>query len=422
MPDVPKFVLKRLKETAGVESHPDADLLTAFAEQSLLESERARVIEHLSRCGECREVVALALPASEDVAVTVSLRTARGSWSGWPILRWSLAIVGLVALTSVGILQYRQRHQTNQTLNAVLTAQNQKPAAPELANQQPPTSFQLQEIPPQTKSTAPPEARKKAQSIPQDTSAKDKSTRWLREPYPASGVSRAVGSGTGAGISGGSADGRAPAAAAPAPSPSVPQQAVVSSPSETVQVDSQAAAAVTTTESQVSDQLVQDQKERPSKDVSSINTILDAVKASPRWSISSKGALQRSLDAGNTWVEINIDSELTASRSRLAGIAGNTKEVSNANKKVKAQQSLSASFRALTAFGTEVWAGGSAAMLYHSGDSGAHWTRVLPSSSGVPLTGNVTSIEFSDPRHGTITTSSGERWITPDAGQTWSRQ
>jgi photosystem II stability/assembly factor-like uncharacterized protein len=418
--DVPKFVLKRLHKTTEAESHPDADLLTAFAEQSLLESERARVIEHLSRCDECREVVALALPATEHAEDLVPAATStRSGWPRWPVLRWSVVIVGLVALTSFGILQYRQGHQKNETLSAVLTTPNEKTAAPELAIQPPPTSFELQEIPPQTKSTTPAESRKKAQSNRQDTSAKDKSTRWLNQPYPASGVGRAVGSGTGAAIAGGSVGGQAPRAA-PAPSPSVPPQAVVSASSETVQMDSQAAAAVTTTESQVSNQLGQNQEEQPSKDVSSTNTNLEAVKASPRWSISSNGALQRSADAGNTWVEINIDSEVTASRSRMAGIAGNTKELSN--KKVKAQQSPNAGFRALAAFGTEVWAGGSAAMLYHSGDSGDHWTRVLPSSAGVSLTGDVTSIEFSDPRHGAITTSSGERWITSDAGQTWRRQ
>ena len=53
MEDVPKIVLKRLQETSAPGPHPDADLLTAFAEQSLAESERARVMEHLSRCSDC---------------------------------------------------------------------------------------------------------------------------------------------------------------------------------------------------------------------------------------------------------------------------------------------------------------------------------------------------------------------------------
>ncbi|MFZ1053229.1 MAG: zf-HC2 domain-containing protein, partial [Candidatus Sulfotelmatobacter sp.] len=68
MHSVPKFVIKRLQERpATAESHPDADLLTAFAEQSLDGRERALVMEHLAACGDCRDVVALALPATERV-------------------------------------------------------------------------------------------------------------------------------------------------------------------------------------------------------------------------------------------------------------------------------------------------------------------------------------------------------------------
>ena len=72
MQDVPKIVLKRLQETSAPGTHPDADLLTAFAEQSLPEPERVRVMDHLARCSDCREVLALALPAMELVAVAAS--------------------------------------------------------------------------------------------------------------------------------------------------------------------------------------------------------------------------------------------------------------------------------------------------------------------------------------------------------------
>ena len=57
MQDVPKIVVKRLQSPA-VEPHPDADLLTAFAEKSLSGRERESVLQHLARCGDCREIVA----------------------------------------------------------------------------------------------------------------------------------------------------------------------------------------------------------------------------------------------------------------------------------------------------------------------------------------------------------------------------
>ena len=79
MQDVPKIVRARLQREspAAADPHPDADLLTAFAEQSLTAREQEPMLEHLARCGECREVVALALPATEAVALTSSVSTAR---------------------------------------------------------------------------------------------------------------------------------------------------------------------------------------------------------------------------------------------------------------------------------------------------------------------------------------------------------
>ncbi len=94
MQDVPQFVLKRMREKAAAGSHPDADLLTAFAEQSLPGSERVRVIEHLAACGDCRDVVALALPATEIVVSPVSVARARGGWLGLPVLRWGALAAG----------------------------------------------------------------------------------------------------------------------------------------------------------------------------------------------------------------------------------------------------------------------------------------------------------------------------------------
>jgi photosystem II stability/assembly factor-like uncharacterized protein len=79
-------------------------------------------------------------------------------------------------------------------------------------------------------------------------------------------------------------------------------------------------------------------------------------------------------------------------------------------------------FRAVSAAGLEVWAGGSAGVLYHSVNGGEQWTRVVPSVSGTLLTGDVIAIAFSDPQHGQLTTSTQELWTTFDAGQTWQKR
>jgi photosystem II stability/assembly factor-like uncharacterized protein len=77
-------------------------------------------------------------------------------------------------------------------------------------------------------------------------------------------------------------------------------------------------------------------------------------------------------------------------------------------------------FRVVTVVGNDVWAGGSGGALFHSSDAGQHWSQVpLVTSSGAE-TGNIVSIQFSDPQQGTVITGSGSRWSTSDGGVTWA--
>ena len=111
MPNVPKIVRQRLQmQNASVASHPDPDVLTALAEQSLSQRERASVLDHVSRCGDCREVLALALPASELMQV-VAAKPSSGRLS-WPTLRWAFASAGLAAIALFASLQYAHHNRS----------------------------------------------------------------------------------------------------------------------------------------------------------------------------------------------------------------------------------------------------------------------------------------------------------------------
>lgn len=467
MQDVPKIVLKRLQESSAAGNHPDADLLTAFAEQSLAESERARVMDHLARCSDCREALARSVPAMELVAVAASAAAAsttpaRSRWFAWPVLRWGVAAAGIVAIASIGIVQYRQWHR-NDNLVSSLASHSEPTAAPQALPQSLP-AYELQESARQAEKEkqAQIEKQAQAQSWALSNRADNSAGNMLVLPTnpAAPRAMRVAPSGTAAGGRSGSAGGAAPkiapsapsntfavssgskgatpeTAAKPAPNASAaqPSEAEASS-SQTVEVQEPPAAPAPAAKAQASDQLDEKQKELPSpsdsskdlsvlkgKDVAAAQVTSGTQRMSPRWSISADGALQRSFDDGKTWLDVNVNSELVSGASKAASNAANPYEQDSLmKKKVEAQPSPSPVFRAVSAQGAEIWAGGSAAMLYHSADYGAHWTRVLPFSSGAALTGDITSIEFSDPQHGRVITSAREVWITSDDGQSWHRQ
>lgn len=143
MSDAPKIVRDRLRAAMPRDGHPDADVLTAFAEQALSGAEREDVVRHLARCGECREVVALRLPPSVDVArpetegETASTRQPAGrslTWFAWPTLRWAAMAAGVVVVASV--LMLRPGKQSDQTVASVKYPAESKveTPAPEAAN------------------------------------------------------------------------------------------------------------------------------------------------------------------------------------------------------------------------------------------------------------------------------------------------
>jgi hypothetical protein len=147
---------------------------------------------------------------------------------------------------------------------------------------------------------------------------------------------------------------------------------------------------------------------------------LQSLPATPSWTINA-GRLQRSFDQGATWQDVNITSSPNSGGGLELAVA-DREVLKDSLKQNKKEQSAPLVFRAVAANGPDVWAGGAGAALYHSFDAGAHWSRVVPSSSNGSLTGDILKLEFRDPQNGTIATSTGEVWSTGDNGQTWQKQ
>ena len=86
------------QETAG---HPDANLLAAFAENALPQSERATVLAHLAGCADCRDSLAL---ASSTPSIAASEPQRRFS----PLWRWVAPAAAVAALCLFTIVYQRQ--------------------------------------------------------------------------------------------------------------------------------------------------------------------------------------------------------------------------------------------------------------------------------------------------------------------------
>ena len=104
MDAIKKLVSGRLKaQPAG--AHPDPELLAAFAENSLSGRDREGMLNHLSACTDCREVLYLALPdpaEAQQVLAPSSVRQPRLALR-WATLAASVVIVGSVLVTNRGM-------------------------------------------------------------------------------------------------------------------------------------------------------------------------------------------------------------------------------------------------------------------------------------------------------------------------------
>jgi hypothetical protein len=116
----PNIVRQRLTAQPSAGEHPDADLLTAFAEQRLSGAERDIVFSHLSGCSACREIVATASNASPDFAAPAVSEAPIGTRAWWaiPAFQWGAAAAAL-AMIAVGLLILQPRQKSQQVASNV---------------------------------------------------------------------------------------------------------------------------------------------------------------------------------------------------------------------------------------------------------------------------------------------------------------
>ena len=438
MQKVPQIVRERLKAAVSAGPHPEADLLTAFAERSLSDRERAGVLEHLAACGDCREIVALALPPTE--AAVPSPVALRRPWITWPAFRWAFAAAGVV-IVAVGIVQYQQRSQSRSQV--AMVAREIAPPAVEAEKSQ------------SAPSPAPPAPIAPKQQAEADLGLRasdKKSADQAQHQY----VMKAVRPPASPVVSGGIIVGNQPNFGPKGPNLSQMQQqnqqiaARVQPAAPILTANQVGGSALRLPVPQSTGQAGSDDTRNERKAASAAPSAgasaqlfdnytpapVGKAKAAspqlppgeppiPRWGINASGGLQRSFDGGSTWQDVDVTASMSYGDSANHAVSMMVPAPSRqkiADNKVARKDASLLLFRAVTVNGPDVWAGGSNAVLYHSVDAGTHWIRVLPSSGGIALTGDVIAIQFADALRGSVTTSTGETWITADAGQTWLKQ
>ncbi len=432
MTEVPKIVHDRLRASgpqgsASARAHPDADVLTAFAEQALSASERDSVLDHLARCGDCREVLALALPPADIVAApiaaagkaTVSRAGAPAphklnfAWPdlAWPTLRWAALAAGVAVAAAVLLVHPGQLNQVAlPSANRTAVAPSGPQIATSPAASSPvatPSTDQLAVLAKTEEPQPKPELR---------ASKKLKTGQAAMPPHPAEYGMLLAGNKKDssqadkapAGLPAGAGTLNYDAAASRGANETVE----VSGATVAVETESSSLKAMAQNEMQVvkakpapagSEGNRLQKAEAPSapgtamlqtRNVISMSGAKLTPPASPAlahnatWAITA-GILQRSLDSGQSWQEaLRADHPLLCYASH----------------------------------DQDVWAGGQAGTLFHSSDSGVTWLQVQPSIKALPLTSDITHIDVRGPAEVVLSTSHHEIWSSEDSGKTWEKK
>jgi hypothetical protein len=373
--ELPNPARKALARQRGGEDHPSPDALTAFVERTLPRDERDLVTSHLALCADCREVVFLASSAAEDAVIDeeelVAAAAAREmvptpvygnalqqpvASAGSPRRRWGLGM-GWAAAAVVGLAVF----------GVVIW---QRVSSRDLAH----LAVSSVASSAQTRNLTQPAASPMSSTL--ETSGKTTQAESAIAITPRAAVAGA------------------PARKATKEHPSAPRMAAASADESAQTAGSVvggakvAAAGPGTNAALVGNQADTLSQLRPSEALAKPALPMRLANAARgQWRISADGRLEHRV-AANDWTGVLSDQATT--------------------------------FRVVTVVGNDVWAGGSGGALFHSSDAGQHWSQVpLVTSSGAE-TGNIVSIQFSDPQQGTVITGSGSRWSTSDGGVTWA--
>jgi hypothetical protein len=431
MPKIPHSVIARLLAgspdspgSVGAQ-HPDANLLSAFSENSLQKRERAQLMEHLAQCPQCRDVLALQVAAAtqmgEEASPAKSPQRQR-EWLARTELRWAAVAASLAVVAGIFLLRQPDRVYQDRTPSSPATSalQPQGTKRQDSASNESKVEIAKKENRP----VAVPENQ-----ISRNTSARSRAAKTTQTPMPATSVATANANFDHFGreiwkdkvaappaptppaiASNAPLAGSAPAASESGAAPKVssetvevegrpePQSVRHAAEAGDRKAEKQSANALTITaaDSVSSEETTQPRQSGSIGGFAGYSTMAKSSASSPparlprpgeRWRVE-QGVLQRSENAGQTWSTLDI---------RTGAVPG-----------------LAIAFR-----GDEVWAGDSQGGLSHSSDNAQHWQRVLYGGTENIEGATIVSVSIPSAGHVVIKNSAGHTWFTRDDGKTW---
>jgi len=431
MTDAPKILTDRLRALSSraphATMHPEADLLAAFAEQALSPAERDGVLEHLALCGECREVVALALPVSETVATPTSTEIHHGGTRSepqpipsrklrfpWPTLRWAALAAGVAVAASLLMLRPAKLNQTRpseatistsqQPAAAIATGTAQSASLP--ADQMSATGKEVAAYSTAARSAAlkAPAKIKRRDSAPQ--SAMHLATnRKQAEPAdnllaPPSAAATSSQPATSARPTNETVD--VSAEAVEIQGANVGQPLLARNEAPPIEKAKPAPQSLTTqgaqtqppqSQAEIGDSAAKGANSQSRKTLAAARMTANPAPAlpdSPHVALTiAGGALQRSPDGGQSWQQVlHPGHPLLCYASR----------------------------------GSDAWAGGQAGTLFHSSDNGLTWAQIQPSINSRQLTADITHLDVPSPSEIVLSTANDGTWSSADGGKTWKKQ
>jgi hypothetical protein len=371
MAEVPKILYGRMRAAeaalkgSGDPAHPASDLLAAFVEQALSAQEREGVLDHLSFCENCREVVALSLPPREiatERALVRDLPVRPQPAKSWltaftgPTLRWAALAAGIVIVG--GVLLVRPGKQDLTKLPS---------ANPHIATTTPPADQMASLSETKHAAAGANEASPKSEKHPLQRTRARKISKPSLEPEFGNVVAQR---GT-----------PAQSDTLEATSPALFAQGALIARNDAPPVE-KAKPALPGSEVPRSEGNSQPAQvsETPALGLSSQQETV--------WRIAA-GTLQRSVNDGQSWQEaLHSEHPLLCYAS----------------------------------YGKEVWTAGQAGILYHSVDNGITWVPAKPTFNSQPLDSDVTQIDLRNQSEITLFTLNGEIWSSTDGGNVWQKK